>query len=510
MGLISNLFKINHDKLIQEFKQMDINVLGFTAEKTDTEALKIILDIFKEAKRKQFTVPNEVDKKHDSDTYDAKWTPPYFSQGGTIVIEPTEVVKNKTSLNFVDGSGKGLVWHELGHLYHWKKNKSSYTNDFGFEKNLKFQIKDEVSNYAAQDSAEFVAEVFCGIYGPKHKKYSKDIMDLYEAIISKKYEITRYTQKGKLIGIDPVPLKPVGTILTELMVRDILKEIGFLKIIEIPKKRKAFWVVVPNNISRNDLINVIGKIFKATKDYGPKVISKTKKPEEDYLTVGGFSFWVVIEKNLASVFIRGKQNEDDLLTIIKLHLERYKKMDIAFQEDGNTIILCKDIISIEDTSGTITHVNNLVSKTYIKLKTQNGRMIPFSLKQLDAPDWETPDTYWGQTARKVLDYALYKNLTQIEPGEISRLTKAIAIQANQKETHAVVFGHDIYRNGAIIKQTWHSSLYKWDVNGTLYLECEKIIQNDIDIPVSDLPYFVIRNNKTKVKVWAKPYKGIVV
>ena len=79
-----------------------------------------------------------------------------------------------------DGGMYKTIFHELGHLEHEKQSKKIFEafkfSSFG-KNQAEIDIARKVSDYAAESPVEFVAEVFSDLLNGK--KYSKDIMDLY-------------------------------------------------------------------------------------------------------------------------------------------------------------------------------------------------------------------------------------------------------------------------------------------------------------------------------------------
>jgi hypothetical protein len=249
-------------------------------------------------------------------------------------------------------------------------------------------------------------------------------------------------------------------------------------------------------------------IFRAIKPFEPKFVSSNKKPynnpEDSYIEVGNLKVYVKHQKNkkIPKKLTLGRNNEQNFYIIIKEHLKIYEKFNIEFQENGGTQFLVKDVVNVVKTGKNIKDRK----KGDINLVTSTHRKIPISLKQSDAPYWETPDTYWGETAKNVLEYALAKGKINLVPyNNVYRLSNEIAIMATKEEAHDLIFGNDIYGQGAIIKQTWNYGYVRWDdAFKTLFLQCKSVILEVEDVPPEDKPYFQIRNHKDKNSKYLYP------
>jgi hypothetical protein len=213
----------------------------------------------------------------------------------------------------------------------------------------------------------------------------------------------------------------------------------------------------------------------------------------------------VIHPNLSY----GRENEQNLFNAIEEYLEEYKYLNLEFQENGRTQFLVKSVTGVEKT-GTKTSDRR---KGDIELRTAAGKNVPISLKQVDAAGWESPETYWGEHARNMLEYALvnYPNEIKLKSNNgIMSLNKEIALEATTNEAKDLVFGSDIYQNGAVIKQTWKSGHFDWDSNfKTLTLDCHAVIRDIYDVASEDYPYFQIRNFENKNPKYLYPGLSIL-
>ena len=281
--------------------------------------------------------------------------------------------------------------------------------------------------------------------------------------------------------------------LTAAALKSIIGSLGYSEIQQV--KGNTYNIVVAK-----DLPSVVPNIFRAIKAFDPQVVIPSNlpyKPENKRLKVSGFDIGVVLKKNkkVGKHLTFGRENEANLAIIISDYLKVHGNINIEFTKHGRTIFAVNNVVKVNKTGKDIANRK----KADIELVDGQGRRIPLSLKQNDSPFWESPDTYWGATARMVLDYALAKKHTELQPFDgIFRLSNGIAIKATQQEAKDLIFGNDILPNGAILKQTWQQGHVKWfDDHAVLALECTEVIRTLSDVSDSDSAYFQIRNHRDK-------------
>lgn len=89
-------------------------------------------------------------------------------------------------------------------------------------------------------------------------------------------------------------------------------------------------------------------------------------------------------------------------------------------------------------------------------------------------------------------------LKQHEEGYYT-ITPNFAVRATDEETKNVVFGSDIYGNGAVITRTFKSDDFQINEN-ILKITCSDIIEDMSDIPDEKRVWFLVRNDKTRAGV----------
>lgn len=133
--------------------------------------------------------------------------------------------------------------------------------------------------------------------------------------------------------------------------------------------------------------------------------------------------------------------------------------------------------------------------------TSGRNSIPISVKKDNAENWESADSYWGQTAKKFIDYAVEKEkVTLKKTGLVYKLEPSLAIKADLDEKESVVFGSDILTGkGAVIKKTFSKDDFTFDTKkNILTVSVSEIMTKVSDITGSSDVWFLIRNDSTRL------------
>jgi hypothetical protein len=474
---------------------------------TDIPLLEKIYSVFHKAKQSHKPIPGILDRKRKGQ--DIAEFQVFPLPNGKMSINMANIRKGYTSENFsLDSSIEGIVWHELGHLFHYKEsekfNTVTYINSFEFSKETQEEIKKKVSEYATYNSSEFVAEVYCGLNGPKKKHFDEFIMELYNYILhedkSPESKFVKDIQK-KTISLRQ-PISPAAK-LAPATIKQILTKIGYEDILTgIPETiPDAFYVLVKKH---KEVVDFAKPVYDAFRMFDPKIKEISYEgdylPEYRYIEVGKYKIFARVKDTvqLGPIISAGRRNELNFYHTIREYLDLYENINIEFEIGDRTEFFVKNVTDIID-------VSKVRSKERLKsdmnLITRHGT-VPISLKQIDAPGWESPETYWGETAEHVLEYALdtysrHLKLRKTQTG-IYIIDPEVDIQADPKEAKDVIFGDDLFGRGAVIKQTWQAKHFDWDYRyNTLIVECKVVIRDMNDIPFEDYPFFQIRNFENK-------------
>ena len=135
-------------------------------------------------------------------------------------------------------------------------------------------------------------------------------------------------------------------------------------------------------------------------------------------------------------------------------------------------------------------------KTDIEIHTDDSKF-NISLKQDNAEIWESADSYCADLVHKYVNHLESSGIIVLECNEhFCKLKPEIGIECNDSESHDVVFGDDIYGQGAVIKRTFTDNDFEYS-DGILTVKVSSIIQELSDLSESQKPFFHIRNDKTR-------------
>jgi len=486
------------DKFQKEFKRINV-FLESDLPEFKYSTTQIVLNVLNLAKQKQRPIPSVViiEKLGIHDL--AKWRSETGLIGGILTVDneyPSKLIGIENHW-FVDKSAEGIVWHELGHLNHWKYNREWYTRKYNFSEDLKKYIIDNVSGYASTNSLEFAAEVFAGINGGKHKNYNKSIRDLYESILSSWTQYTpQFNKIERMISVDSnydIETNKVKLI-TLLELKSLISNLGYNDLVS--KGQKELGVIVPSNMIATSLRKISG----ALENLGIEVVEPNIIKLKIYIN-GPKDFIIRIRKKAlqritTNFNTNGTDNEKKFIAHIKTFLKDNEgyPIDIYFLENGKEFKIA-NVIKVEDVAHKV-HSGNKADCLFI---TNDGKKVPLSIKQDNAGRWESVDSYWGEKGAKFLVYAVTTNQVELNqlPGGVWHITPQMAIKASDEEVIKVCFGKDIIRDhGAIIKRTFKQSDFKWDKeNNTLYINVSNVIMdlNDMKALPNYYPYMEISN-----------------
>lgn len=196
----------------------------------------------------------------------------------------------------------------------------------------------------------------------------------------------------------------------------------------------------------------------------------------------------------------GNVNELKLVSILDTMSQQYDKFTVEFRTADGKTFKVDDAIGVEHSG----------KKTKGRLKgdvqiVTTDKKHPISIKQVDAAMWESADSYYGATAAKIIDklHAEGKiELTLIgktdnKGVEYVKISPELVVEPTTEEVNDVIFGTDIKSlSGAVIIQTF-ADQHVTQIDDSITIECEAIIESESDIPDSHLMYWLIRNDSTR-------------
>jgi hypothetical protein len=139
------------------------------------------------------------------------------------------------------------------------------------------------------------------------------------------------------------------------------------------------------------------------------------------------------------------------------------------------------------------------------------RRVPISIKQENAGNWASSDSYWNPVGAKILEYAVTNNLVKVTKvgTKTFRLDKEIYMDGlTKKEKETAIFGTDIIElGGAIVKKTFNEHSFSWSESKQKLTVTVDFIWKDLeDIPPTKLPALVVRNDQGRGNI--PGYKGL--
>jgi hypothetical protein len=163
--------------------------------------------------------------------------------------------------------------------------------------------------------------------------------------------------------------------------------------------------------------------------------------------------------------------------------------------DGRKSYVYEGVTDIEevgrDTSGR--------KKADVRLVLKDGTKIPISIKKDNAEMWESADSYWAPTAKRIVDrLEASGEITITKKGSVNTITPNLGILATPSEKEAVVFGSDVLGKGFVVVRTFRSSDFTLSSNGDiLEINVTKIIDKMSDLTKDYEIYFLIRNDSSR-------------
>lgn len=282
--------------------------------------------------------------------------------------------------------------------------------------------------------------------------------------------------------------------LTKAELSSTLKKLGFHDIKEISSTK--FAILVSSTSVRVPSLTKVQNAFKGK--YAVKFDRSTNLSSIGHLVIDDTFLVTAKPKNRQGTASAGVDNEVMMVQEINNAVKDSddKRITLIFKEGGKTFKIpdvTEAIRAGADTAGRKKSDVNIIS---------GKKSIPISLKKDNAENWESADSYWGQTARKYIDAAVENGDVELEQeGKVYKIVPNLAVKSTKEEKTNVVFGSDILPGkGAVIKKTFSKADFKFDgKKNTLTISVSEIIRNlsDVEGSSSDV-WFLIRNDKTRL------------
>ena len=161
--------------------------------------------------------------------------------------------------------------------------------------------------------------------------------------------------------------------------------------------------------------------------------------------------------------------------------------------DGRKKYEYKNVIGVEEVGRDTTNRK----KADVRLKIQGGKKIPISIKKDNAEIWESADSYYAPTAKRIVDREEARGTIVVEEkNRISSMQPNLAIKATNLEKRDVVFGSDLLNKGFVVVRSFRGS--DFEISGDmLYVYVTQIIDKISDLTGNDDIFFLIRNDSSR-------------
>jgi hypothetical protein len=283
--------------------------------------------------------------------------------------------------------------------------------------------------------------------------------------------------------------------LTADKLKQIMKRNGFHDIKEVSSTK--FALLVASTGIRKSSLERLQNILK--KDYNVRYDKSTTFSSIGHLVIEDKFQVTAKPKNRQGASSAGVDNEIVLVEEINKAVKDSddKMIDVIFKHGAATFKIANVTEAVRagaDTAGR--------KKSDVNIITNKGKSIPISIKKDNAENWESADSYWGQTARLFVDAAVNANMVKLEKeGGIFKLSPNLAVKSTKEEKTNVVFGSDILAGkGAVIKKTFARDDFRFDgKKNSLSISVGEIIRSlsDVEGSPSDV-WFLIRNDRTRL------------
>lgn len=191
----------------------------------------------------------------------------------------------------------------------------------------------------------------------------------------------------------------------------------------------------------------------------------------------------------------GLDNEDEMINGIKT-FTKSGPMTVKIT-DGVKSKIYEDVVDVEEVGRDTSNRK----KADVRLVLKDGTKIPISIKKDNAEMWESADSYWAATAKKIVDrMEASGEITVEKKGIISKISPNLGIKANNREKKAVVFGSDLLSRpkGFVVVKTFSSGDFKLSTDGDqVIVKVTKIIDRMSDLKDDSDIFFLIRNDSSR-------------
>jgi len=268
-------------------------------------------------------------------------------------------------------------------------------------------------------------------------------------------------------------------------IENLLKGMGFKKL-----KRDSGRTV--SILTDDNRVDVLEKVAKSFGELGAKYDPNKGSSSVGAVTMGMFT----IKARPASKQGKksaGLDNEDAMIDGIK-QFTNNGPMTVRIT-DGRKSYTYKDVIDVEEVGRDTSNRK----KADVRLVIKGGKKIPISIKKDNAEMWESADSYWAATAKKIVDNLEKDGEIELtKNGTVWKMKPNLGVPADPTEKRNVVFGSDLLNKGFVVVRSFRSSDFTIDKTGDiLEVRVTKIIDKMTDLKGDADIFFLIRNDSSR-------------
>lgn len=190
----------------------------------------------------------------------------------------------------------------------------------------------------------------------------------------------------------------------------------------------------------------------------------------------------------------GLANEDAFINNIK-HFTKDRCITVKISCQHKKQYIYENVVDVEEVGRDTSNRK----KADVRLVLHDGTKVPISIKKDNAEMWESADSYYAESAKRIVDLQESLGTIAVEKtGSVYRIAPNIAVRTSKEEKSAVVFGSDLLGHGFVAVRTFRKSDFELSECGNvLNVNVSKIIDSVDDLTQSNDIFFLIRNDSSR-------------
>ena len=250
-------------------------------------------------------------------------------------------------------------------------------------------------------------------------------------------------------------------------------------LVQVPEKNK-------NEARRQVMADILAQLEQERPDLGAHTTAS------QYSSIGVIAFdedptvILVKDQGIQGDQSAGVANELALAQIMQSMIEKYKTINVTFQDERGKKLSLKNVNEVDVTGRSAKDTQTgEVRKADVVLKSKGDRL-PVSIKEIEAESWESADRAFGARAREIIDDLVDQGILELEP-----------VEPTEEEAMKAIFGSDLDPKGGIVVQTFKPEHFRQDGNN-ITVDAYAVIKTKQDIPDSHLMVWLLRNQKGRL------------